>query len=329
MLLSIIIPIYNAEKYLQATVDSILAQNSSDYEVILVNDGSKDGSAELCDSLALRHVQISVVHKPNGGVSSARNVGMEAAKGKYLAFVDSDDKLGLGMIADMLHEIEEKQADKVFCGFEEVYKDGRCISRIANLPARVLLDRNYIISNLLYTGCVTNSYMNSVCGAFYKSQIIHNHNLRFEDRPMGEDWMFNMKYCDLAQSIVYVDLPYYKYLRNSGSAMSRYQPCQFELWLENRVYRKNIANRYLFKIDSKQADADWVPRVLFYALQVIKCDATYKTKLIEIFRNADLQIALRNAYTIKPRYFVPIAWIIKMNWYLLAVSVLKLISKIR
>lgn len=326
MKLSIVIPVYNAEKYLGATVDSILAQDYDDYEIILVNDGSKDESGNLCNQLAERYDKISVIHKSNGGVSSARNAGIDAARGKYIAFVDSDDAVGEHMFSDMLSEMERNNADYVFCGLEEIQSNGDRAVHIADLPPRQLLDRNTVIDVMLFAGCSGDSYMNSVCGSVFKTELIRNHNLKFENRPMGEDWLFNMKYCDIIKTAVYVNEPYYKYLRNADSAVSRYQARQFDLWLENRAFRAELITKYDFKIDRIAVDSIWITKVFFYSLEVIKHDADYKNKLSRMFRNEDFKSALSNAKKITPMFFTPVVLLLKSGCSALAITLLRFYS---
>ena len=113
--LSVIVPVYNTEKYLRQCVDSILGQTLSELEIILVNDGSKDNSGVICDEYAAKYDQVTVIHKENGGVSSARRAGVAAAKGEYVAFVDSDDWIDPDMYAQMLASAREHDADAVLC----------------------------------------------------------------------------------------------------------------------------------------------------------------------------------------------------------------------
>lgn len=315
MLLSVIIPVYNAEKYLRATVESVMAQNYDNFEVLLVDDGSIDNSVAICDDLASKYERIRVIHKSNGGVSSARNAGIDAALGDYITFVDADDMIGDNMFADMMTECTRKNADKVFCGHDEVFRDGHHETHIASLPARKKLNRRDIIDKLLYTGCLGDSYMNSVCGGVYSVGVLRKYGLRFEDRPMGEDWLFNMKYCNMIGSAVYIDEPYYKYMRNDESAVSRFQPRQFELWLENRNFRRALAVEHNFKIDTKFTDARWITKVLYYTLQVINNDSKSYQKLQAIFTNPEFRSALNNATKIEPRYFVPVIWFLKKKFF--------------
>ena len=325
-MLSVIIPVYNAIKYLPATIESIITQNYRQFEIILVDDGSKDGSGRLCDTLAEKFQQITVIHKINGGVSSARNAGIDAARGKYLTFIDADDEIDKNMFSELLLECESKNIDKVFCGLDEVLENGTHIIHSGNLPSRKLLNRNDVINTMLLSGCLGDSFMNSVCGGIYKTELIRKHNLRFKDRPMGEDWYFNMQYCDIIESALYIDQPYYKYLRNGDSAMSCFHSQQFELWLENREFRRRMSTKYNFEINLNETDSKWVTKVLFYAIQVIKHDFSPNNKLKQIFGHKEFVKALRNATNIKPHFFKPVVWLLKKEYFLIAVAILKLYS---
>lgn len=325
-MLSVIIPVYNAIKYLPDTIESIITQNYRRFEIILVDDGSKDGSGRLCDTLAEKFQQIIVIHKTNGGVSSARNAGIDVARGKYLTFIDADDQIDKNMFSDLMLECESKNVDKVFCGFDEILEDGTHIIHTIDLPSRKLLNRNDVINTMLLSGCLGDSFMNSVWGGIYKTELIRKHNLRFKDRPMGEDWYFNMQYCDIIESALYIDKPYYKYLRNGDSAMSRYHSQQFELWLENRELRRRMSTKYNFEINLNETDSKWVTKVLFYAIQVIKHDLALNIKLKQIFGHKEFVKALRNTTSIKPHYFKPVVWLLKKEYFLIAVSILKLYS---
>lgn len=124
-LISFIIPVYNVEKYLQQCVDSVLAQSYRNIEVILVDDGSTDGSVDICDSYADRDKRIQVIHKKNGGASSARNEGLRFAHGTYIAFIDSDDYISPFMIEKLLLAIQNMNADLAMCYFSYTDEDGK------------------------------------------------------------------------------------------------------------------------------------------------------------------------------------------------------------
>ena len=123
-MISIIVPIYNVEKYLPQCVESLINQNYRDIEIILVDDGSPDKCPEICDAYARKDDRICVIHKQNGGESSARNAGLRASTGEYIGFVDPDDWVAPEMYEKMLQAINENQADLVVCGYEYCHDDG-------------------------------------------------------------------------------------------------------------------------------------------------------------------------------------------------------------
>lgn len=123
--ISIIVPVYNSSKYLRSCIDSILKQSLSDWELILVNDGSTDDSGEICDEYAVKYPAIRVIHKENAGVSEARNTGLVAATGEYVGFVDSDDTIRPEMYQEMYDAAMENDAEIVMCDAVTVYPDGR------------------------------------------------------------------------------------------------------------------------------------------------------------------------------------------------------------
>ena len=124
MLLSVIVPIYNVEKYLPKCIDSILAQNYSEIEVILVDDGSPDGCPEICDNYAEKDKRIVVIHQKNLGVSAARNAGLKAAHGEYIGFVDPDDWISPSMYQEMITALERENADLAICGYDYYDENG-------------------------------------------------------------------------------------------------------------------------------------------------------------------------------------------------------------
>lgn len=124
-LISVIIPVYNVEKYLHRCLDSVIEQTYKNLEVILIDDGSTDHSGEICDDYAAKDVRIHVIHQENQGVSAARNKGLDTAKGEYIAFVDSDDYILPEMYAKMLECIIENNVDFCVCQWQYEYADGR------------------------------------------------------------------------------------------------------------------------------------------------------------------------------------------------------------
>ena len=134
--ISIIVPIYNVEKYLRKCIDSILNQSYDNLQIILVDDGSPDNCPKICDEYLNKDNRIQVIHKSNGGLSSARNAGIKVANGKYIAFIDSDDYIELNMIEKLVNAIEKSNADLCICGIRWVNKDGTLFTKVAKSPIK-------------------------------------------------------------------------------------------------------------------------------------------------------------------------------------------------
>lgn len=126
--ISIIVPVYNVEKYLNRCLDSILNQTFTDFELILVDDGSTDNSGIICDEYKTKDNRIKVIHKENGGLSSARNAGLDIARGRYIGFVDSDDFISKDMYQILYNEAEKNKADMIMCEFKKVDKNYEAIN---------------------------------------------------------------------------------------------------------------------------------------------------------------------------------------------------------
>ena len=120
-MISIIIPVYNVKLYLDNCIQSVIQQSYTDFECILVDDGSTDGSSEICDQWAEKDNRIIIVHQPNGGVSSARNKGLEQAKGEYICFIDSDDWVDVDYLSAMINNLKEKETDLIICGLTQEF----------------------------------------------------------------------------------------------------------------------------------------------------------------------------------------------------------------
>lgn len=120
---SIIVPIYNAEKYLHRCVDSLLAQDFSDYEILLIDDGSLDASSKICDDYAQKECKVKVFHQKNSGVAAARQLGIEQAQGEYTIHVDADDWVDAAMLKELWSKAEDTKADMVICDYFEEYQN--------------------------------------------------------------------------------------------------------------------------------------------------------------------------------------------------------------
>ena len=221
VLLSFILPVYNVEAYLRECVESILQQITDQCEIILVNDGSTDTSGEICQGYADACPLISLVEKENGGLSSARNAGLAVARGEYITFVDSDDKIFPNTVAAILKWIESEGADLCFLQSVKLYSDGSQVNMGEEIAREQLHLRKcedavrYLASRPKYPG--------SAWGKLYRREFLLNNDLHFPyDCRYSEDLGF-LRDCILqAHSMDALEISYYQYRQGrSGSITSK------------------------------------------------------------------------------------------------------------
>ena len=210
-MVSIIVPVYKVEAYLKRCVDSILAQTYKNLEVILVNDGSPDNCGKICNEYAKIDSRIKVVHKENGGLSSARNAGINVATGTYVSFIDSDDWVEKDFIEKLRAVLVENEADMSACTFCRTNGD---IAKRQQFSQNVeIITKNKYTNALLET-----SYAGYACNKMFKLEIFEKNNLKFDESIFnGEDFPFVLEYLQHVNKIAFIkqDL-YYYYFRETG-----------------------------------------------------------------------------------------------------------------
>ncbi len=236
---SIIVPIYNAEKYLKATVESILAQTYKNIELILIDDGSKDLSGAICDEFAEKDDRVKVIHKQNDGVSMARNDGLNAATGDYIGFVDADDTIKPYMYERLVKAIEKYNAQMAMGSYDkvEVYSGKVTTVEIpyANSGDKTVVDS--VIFQMAFWNCRRNGLaMPTIYGStwpnLYLASIIKENKLYFDKQiVLGEDMLFNLKYLLLIDKISFVKESLYEYNMFSSSATRGKRPKLWEQYL--------------------------------------------------------------------------------------------------
>lgn len=210
---SVIIPVFNVKDYLEKCVGSILAQTYKNTEILLIDDGSTDGSSQLCDKLALRSDKVTVIHQENRGVSNARNIGIERATGDFITFVDADDYVAEVMIAELYDAISKERSDISICG-TFIFRSGQQPYVDMGLFKQQTYDNNKAIKKLLYQDDITNS----VFGRLYRKSLFKN--VRFpEDISIGEDLDLNYSLFLCARKITVIPQKMYFYFQRDGSAM--------------------------------------------------------------------------------------------------------------
>lgn len=207
-LISIIVPVYKVEPYLRKCIDSILGQTYKNLEIILVDDGSPDSCGAICDEYAASDTRVRVIHKENGGLSSARNAGLNVASGKFIGFVDSDDWCALDMYEYLYNAMQESSADIVICGHYEV--TGENLKHIG-VKGEILLDRTEAMIMLLTDKEITNY----VCNKLYPANLFAN--IRFPEGRVYEDIAVMYKLFEKADRILILpEARYYYVQRKSG-----------------------------------------------------------------------------------------------------------------
>ena len=228
-LITIIVPVYQAETYLSITLDTILAQTYSDFEVILVDDGSSDQSPEICDRYARMDQRIIVYHNENQGASEARNFGILHAQGKYLAFVDSDDLLEPDFLEVMITAFETQEIDLALCGFDKFYQDDPTnkLEYLLGTKEKEVLNSNRDLCRL-FTVPKTSLSGVSIWAKMYKTKIIRENNLHFPpDVSYEEDCCFNLQYYRHVQKAATFQKSMYHYRQQLESLSKTYKPTTY------------------------------------------------------------------------------------------------------
>lgn len=228
---SVIIPVYNAEKHLGKCIQSVLAQTERNIEVILIDDGSKDKSLDICQFYAEKDQRVRVIHQENAGVSAARNKGITEAIGEYIGFVDSDDWIDTVMYKSMLREADRTEADVVMCDARTVYEDG-----IIQADTITQLSCNQILKKSDFTPSLLLEMAGSAWRCIYKNNRyndkLQKHNtLLF---PLGvkfsEDRIFNLYAFGQANKVAYMKEAFYNRYINKKSAIHRFHEDYFEAY---------------------------------------------------------------------------------------------------
>lgn len=260
---SIIVPVYNAEKFLNRCVDSILGQEYRDFELILVDDGSRDMSGSICDAYAKTDERVVVIHKENSGVSDTRNQGIERAKGTYLQFVDSDDWLTPDATKLMVRAAEEHGCDMVISDFYRVVGD--MVSRKGDIESDCVIDREEFASFMMENPA--DYYYGVLWNKLYRRDLVNRFGIRMDaEISWCEDFMFNLEYIRYAKVFYALHAPIYYYVKRKGSLASQginisktvkmklnvfeYYNNFYKHVLEEEDYEKNRLQVYRFFIDA-------------------------------------------------------------------------------
>ena len=223
-LISIIVPVYNVEQYLGRCVDSLIGQTYKNIEIILVDDGAKDRSGQICDEYALKDERIIVIHKENGGLSDARNAGIKVAKGAFIGFVDSDDYVAPCMYEELVACLTETNSDIAMCRYKR-FKGDRCKECLADSDELVEMDTLQALENIYSNdGEIYTVAWNKL----YKRDVIAD--IRYPVKKINEDEFTTYKYIANAKKIVFTQKVLYFYFYNGSSITTK----------DNYLYNQDI-----------------------------------------------------------------------------------------
>ncbi len=318
MFFSIIIPVYNVERYLAECVDSILAQSFNSFEVILVDDGSLDKSSAICDDYACKDDRIKVIHKPNGGQSSARNAGTEIAQGEYVIYIDSDDFIMSGNFLEKVKEIADEK-DIVFYKHKKFNdaskKFSECLYSFAGI------DKNAPYMDSLKKMITVDAFFGMPWNKCIRRKVIADNHIHFEEGLTGEDmdWIY---YVILnSKSLVTIDEPFIAYRQRENSVTS-------SIKLKNLKDYVMIVEKW-YKIANEGNCSDLEQNIIFASL------AKYYSNLLIMYtrvkdnkkhdydrRIKDLASLLKYGLSKRPRLIANIYRIVGFKMTVILLSVL-------
>lgn len=277
-LISVIVPVYNSAMYLEKCIQSILKQNYPHWELILVDDGSSDGSSKICDDFAKQDHRVKVVHIPNGGVSNARNVGIQHATGEYIAFVDSDDYIDEEFLDALVKGMQKNSSDLCVSALNTEHLGSSFEIRIAPDYEEELL---FLFQNFLLCGPMVK---------LYRSEMIRKHQISFpKGISYGEDMLFNMDYLSVIDRICYINQCGYHYVLDNTESLSRkvrWNMFDNEMMLHQRLMdwlkEKHLWTKPLQKyVADRVFDTSYNALMLFYRSD---CTASVKESYSQIRR---------------------------------------------
>lgn len=232
-LVTVIVPVYKVEQYLDKCIDSLVNQTYQNLEIMLIDDGSPDNCPQMCDEWAKKDKRIKVIHKENGGQCSARNLALDQCKGDYICFVDSDDWVELNYVECLYKALIENDADISLCQLTEVYEDNRQPKLINNLNEYKIISRPELFP---YSQINRSLFLLGPCNKLYKKYIFKN--LRFPNIRMFEDSAIYPNIFHLANKVVTVPITLYNYLvRNQSTMHSTISITRYEAIVKENTMR--------------------------------------------------------------------------------------------
>lgn len=320
--ISVIVPVYNAQKYLEACVESLIKQTYDNYEVILVNDGSTDQSLEICKLFEKKSEKVKIINQQNSGVSCARNKGLEQATGQYVMFVDADDWIDQEMLSQLAMKVIQTEANFVMCNFIREYSTkSEPIS--SGFKSSTILEHHEIEEQLIL-GFIEKKEkelqhilapFRGPWGKLFDLALIRKHQLKFDNQLIiGEDFLFNLQYLKHCKKALIIEDFYYHYRSNESSITRKYKEAcwpniykvtlqKIEEFIKENGYNEHakqqfsqlVIKYYLICLNNELRIEN--PHVLRQQIQHIKemCHSAYVIESLKTINKLN-----RNQFDIKP-----------------------------
>ena len=297
---SIVVPVYNVEAYLDRCVSSLKAQSLKEIEIILVDDGSTDHSSEMCDAFSADDDRIRVIHKSNGGLSSARNAGMEVAKGEYIGFVDADDSVDELMYESLYKTALSNTAEIVMCDYLRITHNGETLKKTESIDEGAYNEEK--LKKVIYPSLIMGENLDygpllSVCLCLYNHAFLLDNNLHFnESVKWSEDNLFSAiaSYC--CKRFYYLKhVYYYHYYQNQGTITTSYRQ---GAWTEYCRLNQCLID-YFGGIQNYDFSCQLKYNLIYYACNCIGQELAYADKqsvqrIDDILNSEELQTAFQN-----------------------------------
>ncbi len=271
LLISIVVPVYNVEKYLSQCVESILNQTYKNLEIILVDDGSTDKSSIICDDFKLKDNRIKVIHKKNGGLSSARNMGIDVATGDYVMFIDSDDYyLSNYAISKIVENLCESNADILTFGLKKYFEDIDLLE-----DSKYIFDRNLINFNdkkQTFNYLVRNNlFIASACNKALKNQFIKDNDLRFKEGFLSEDIEWSARLIIYSNVIDVLNESFYIYRQRKSSISKSTKKNKIDFLIKNIELCLEYNKKYNSKLKESNIIDEYMSYIAYQYMTLLVC----------------------------------------------------------
>lgn len=330
MKLSIVVPVFNAEKYLNRCLSSIIVQTYKNLEIIIVNDGSKDKSAMICKSFSALDSRIILIEQENKGPAAARNRGIKATTGDYIGFVDADDYIEPDMYKTMII-IALKYSPHIIVSNFKIFNKENSYKVLRNeLPYDALLSKEEIKEHFIKPYFVGElGIIPSLVNKIYKLDFLKKYGFQIDEKRIrAEDYWFNFNTFKYAESVFAIDVAYYHYYSIDGSVMKSFRPNQFEMFLKTRNELEEQNKLFKFQFDRIKENKSFINNTNEYILQAIRYKGVFNSYgfVKKILNNSVFRIEY-SKYTPDKVHIKFIRDMLKLRIYLIVFSIYYLWSK--